>query len=171
MVAGLVGASESASAEELKDRVTRKLGLEGDRAKADRIFSGIQRLGLLSSSGQVAPRGKLIDSLCAHLERELAFKEGERDLVILHHDFLVQRRSGRRENLTSTLISYGTPGGYTAMAKTVGLPAAFGAQLILEGRLKTPGVLVPTTKDIYLPLLEKLEARGIAFVEKVVSVD
>jgi len=170
-VAGLVGASDSTSLEELRERVTKKLGLEGDKEKAGRIFSGIQRLGLLSAKEQVAPRGKLIDSLCAHLERELAFKEDERDLVILHHDFLVQRANGRRENLTSTLITYGTPGGYSAMAKTVGLPAAFGTQLILEGKLRTPGVLAPMTKDIYLPVLEKLEASGVTFVEKTVEVD
>ena len=119
----------------------------------------------------MAPRRKLIDSLCTHLERELSFKEGERDLVILHHDFVIQRKSGRRENLTSTLITYGTPGGYTAMAKTVGLPTAYGTQLLLEGQLKRTGVVAPMTKDIYLPMLEKLEGRGIHFVEKLLQVD
>ena len=128
------------------------------------------RLGLLSEE-QVAPRKKLIDSLCTHLERELSFKEGERDLVILHHDFVIQRKSGRKENLISTLIAYGTPGGYTAMSKTVGLPTAFGTQLLLDGQLKRTGVVAPMTKDIYLPMLEKLEGRGIHFVEKLLQVD
>jgi saccharopine dehydrogenase-like NADP-dependent oxidoreductase len=125
----------------------------------------LNRLGLLSSE-HVAPKGKLIDSLCVHLERELSFKEGERDLVILHHDFLIQRKNGQKENLTSTLVTYGTPGGYTAMAKTVGLPTAFATHLLLDGQLKRTGVLAPMTKDIYQPLLDKLEAKGIHFVEK-----
>jgi len=38
-----VGAKETATAEEIKDRLTLTLGLGGDRAKADRIFAGVQR--------------------------------------------------------------------------------------------------------------------------------
>jgi hypothetical protein len=34
---------------------------------------------------------------------------------------------------TSTLIAYGEPKGYSAMALTVGIPAAIGADLILQG--------------------------------------
>ena len=52
------------------------------------------------------------------------------------------------------------------MARTVGLTIAIGAQLQLDGKIKSPGgVLVPTTPDIYLPALEALETEGFTFIE------
>ena len=67
----------------------------------------------------------------------MAYNPGERDLVCLHHIFKL-RKQGRLETRTSTLVAYGQPlgGGYTAMAKTVGLPAAIAAHLILQGNPK-----------------------------------
>ena len=38
-----------------------------------------------------------------------------------------------QETRVSTLIAWGETEGYTAMAKTVGIPAAVAAQLILDG--------------------------------------
>lgn len=34
--------------------------------------------------------------------------------------------------------------GQSAMSKTVGTPAAVGAQLILDGKIKSRGVVIPT---------------------------
>jgi saccharopine dehydrogenase-like NADP-dependent oxidoreductase len=52
------------------------------------------------------------------------------------------------------------------MAKTVGLPLAITTKLILQGKVNSRGVVIPTTKDIYEPLLAELETFGIKFVEK-----
>ena len=57
---------------------------------------------------------------------------------------------------------------YTSMAKTVGLPVAIAAKLILSGAIKSTGVKIPTTKDIYVPVLKELEENGINFVEELV---
>ena len=43
IVTGLVGAKETATAEQIKERLTATLGLSGDKAKAERIFAGVQR--------------------------------------------------------------------------------------------------------------------------------
>ncbi len=53
------------------------------------------------------------------------------------------------------------------MALTVGLPAAIGAQLLLDGAISLKGVQLPTTPDVYGPILRKLEAENIKCVERV----
>ena len=55
------------------------------------------------------------------------------------------------------------------MAKTVGLTAAIGAEMVLQGTIKTTGVLVPTDKEVYTPALKLLEKEGIIFTERTVE--
>ena len=52
------------------------------------------------------------------------------------------------------------------MAKTVGLPVAIATKLILNGEINSIGVKIPTTKDIYSPVLKELEENGINFIEE-----
>ena len=82
------------------------------------------------------------------------------------HVIDAQFEDGHRETITSTLIDYGIPGGDSSMARTVGLPAAAGARLVLEGRIGGRGVLIPVIPEIYQPILEELRAHGIAFREE-----
>lgn len=42
---------------------------------------------------------------------------------------------GNQELITSTLLRFGDPTGHTAMAQTVGYPAAIAAQLLLDGTI------------------------------------
>jgi len=51
----------------------------------------------------------------------------------------------------------------TAMARTVGLPVAIAAKLILNGTLSLTGVQIPNQKAIYQPVLQELEQLGIKF--------
>lgn len=44
----------------------------------------------------VEKHGTPIDTLAAHLTKELAYKSGEKDLVILNHDIGVQTQGGSR---------------------------------------------------------------------------
>lgn len=69
--------------------------------------------------------------------------------------------------ITSTLEAYGAPDGHSAMALTVGVPCGIATQMVLDGTLSTPGVLVPYTKEICDPLRERLEEEGITMVERV----
>ena len=55
---------------------------------------------------------------------------------------------------------------HTAMAKTVGLPLAIGAVLILKEKIKQKGVLTPTISSIYNPVLKELEKHGVNFIEE-----
>ncbi len=87
-------------------------------------------------------------------------------MVVLQHVFLTEGREGRRERITSTLIDFGVPHGDSSMSRTVGLPAAIGARLVLEGRIAEAGVRVPVTPDIYNPILDELAALGVRFKEE-----
>lgn len=52
------------------------------------------------------------------------------------------------------------------MARTVGIPAAIAASLILDGRISERGVVLPVISSVFDPILDGLAERGIAFVEK-----
>lgn len=59
----------------------------------------------------------------------------ERDLVVLYHDIGVLWPGNRYEKKLVTLVSYGEKNGYTAMAKTVGIPTAIASIMVLHGKL------------------------------------
>ena len=68
--------------------------------------------------------------------------------------------------MESSMVAIGTDEVYTAMAKTVGLPAAIATKMILTGGIKKTGVVIPVTPDIYLPVLNELETKfDIRFIE------
>ncbi|KAG8781343.1 hypothetical protein FRC15_008867 [Serendipita sp. 397] len=135
-----------------------------------RIVSGLRWIGLLSSTEKVTVRGSnLLDTLCARLETLMAYEEGERDLVMLQHKFTVEwtKEDGSvdEEVITSTLEMYGTPGGHSAMAVTVGVPCGIATQLVLDGVINQTGVLAPYSKELCDPLIELLEKEGLGMVE------
>lgn len=53
------------------------------------------------------------------------------------------------------------------MALTVGLPCGIASQLILDGKLNTPGIIVPYSKEICEPIREILESEGLGLTERV----
>jgi saccharopine dehydrogenase-like NADP-dependent oxidoreductase len=137
-------------------------------AEATRIVSGLRWVGLFSADEKIVPRGgNLLDTLCARLERLMAYGPGERDLVMLQHKFVVEWADGRTDTLTSTLELYGEPGGHSAMARTVGVPCGIAVQLVLDGVLATPGVHAPYSKEFCDPLREALEKEGLGMIERV----
>ena len=111
-------------------------------------------------------RGTVIDTFCALLQEKLAFGAGERDMVLLYHRFVVEHADHTRERITSTLLSYGEAApGYSAMARTVGFPAAVAAQFMMDGMIARKGVIDPTPRDVYIPILKELKNYKINCVE------
>ncbi|MEM9557679.1 MAG: saccharopine dehydrogenase C-terminal domain-containing protein [Acidobacteriota bacterium] len=156
----------------LRERVARLLGVESD----DRRLDVLEWLGIFSER-RVGGRGdRPADGLAALLEERLPLPPGVRDLVVLHHeiDARVPSKSAGRlvvERTHSTFVCHGEPNGFTAMARTVGLPAALGVRLLLEGRLSRRGCLGPTDPEIFHPVLDALEAEGLRFEEQSAPID
>ncbi len=102
------------------------------------------------------------------LEKILADKwtlqENDKDMIVMYHKFGYEI-DGQQHQIDSKMVCIGDDQTYTAMAKTVGLPVAIATLQILNGNIKTPGVQLPITKEVYLPILKELENFGINFKE------
>jgi len=187
----------NATPNKLRETIAERLRASGDFNHPNdiqRVVSSMEWLGLLSasqpllrSSSSVSSTPSVMELLCAILQEKLSYAPGERDLVVMYHEFLLADSKGRRSVATSSLVSYGgddavtnpnplivnTAGGggkkgFSAMSRTVGLPAAIGVQMILDGKLRSgQGVIRPIKKDVYEPVLKEMEEKeGVKFIEE-----
>ncbi|KAL8567459.1 hypothetical protein ACOMHN_010050 [Nucella lapillus] len=146
--------------ESLQDLVYSKLG--HNKGQLDVIVG----LGL-TSDDIIDKKGTPIDTLSTYLAKKLAFGPEERDIILMHHDVEVEWADGQREQRRIDLVNYGDIGGASAMAKTVGLPTAIAAKMVLDGEIQRKGVVVPFTLDIYQPILARLAQEGIKAIETI----
>ncbi len=130
------------------------------------VIMRLEWLGLLSDEALPLTKGSALDILGARMLEKLQYGEGERDMIILQHQFIASYPDSKKEKITSTLIDFGIPNGDSSMARTVGLPAAIATRLILEGKIETTGVHIPVIPQIYIPILRELKELNIAFKEK-----
>lgn len=91
--------------------------------------------------------------------------KNDKDMIVMYHKF-GYILNGKKHQIDSTMVTKGEDQTYTAMAKTVGLPVAIATLDILNGKIKTPGVQIPISKEVYDPILEELKEFGIEFHEK-----
>ncbi len=130
------------------------------------VMEKLRWLSIFSDDPIKIENGGNIDVLVEKLTEKLAYKEGERDMVILRDEVLGEV-NGKKERHISVLIDYGEIGKDTAVARTVSLPAAVAVKLIIEGEIKERGVHIPTHPDIYAPVLEELKNLGIEMREEI----
>lgn len=102
------------------------------------------------------------------LEQKLSLSANDKDMIVMWHRFLF-KQDGDFKEIHSSMVVKGDDQTYTAMAKTVGLPVAIATKMILNEVIKTPGVHVPISKEIYEPILNELENYGVHFQEKEVT--
>ena len=98
------------------------------------------------------------------LKDQWTLQEQDKDMIVMYHKFGYEL-DGKQHQIDSKMVCIGDDQTYTAMAKTVGLPVAIATLQILNGNIKTPGVQLPITKEVYLPILAELENFGIHFNE------
>lgn len=55
-------------------------------------------------------------------------------MIVMRDNFGIRHPSGHLENKTIDLVVYGDVNGFSAMAKTVGLPTAMAAKMLLDGK-------------------------------------
>uniref|UniRef100_A0A4W6DQN8 Aminoadipate-semialdehyde synthase n=1 Tax=Lates calcarifer TaxID=8187 RepID=A0A4W6DQN8_LATCA len=123
------------------------------------------RFGMLSDE-PVPQADSVLAALAKHLEAKLSFGEKRRDMIIMRNDVGIRHPTGELETKHISLVVYGDPNGFSAMAKTVGYPAAIAARMVLDGEITTKGLVVPMTKEIYGPALERLKEEGLHFMFK-----
>jgi saccharopine dehydrogenase (NADP+, L-glutamate forming) len=146
--------------EDIRGAVADYLSLETDSPILDKLAW----LGLFGDEPLPLEHGSPLDILTARMLKKMPYEEGERDMLVMHHEFIAAYPN-RQENITSTMIDFGIPGGDSSMSRTVGLPAAIATRMICEGKITQKGVLVPVTPDVYEPVLDELEQLGIYFKE------
>lgn len=120
----------------------------------------IEDLGLIDDC-PVEKKNTPLQTLIFHLSNRLAYEPGERDLVIMRHDIGIQWHDEKKETRHIDMVAYGDPNGYSAMAKTVGYPAAIAAKMILQGEIQAKGMVLPFAQEVYSPMLQRLKNEGI----------
>lgn len=89
----------------------------------------------------------------------------DNDMIIMQHEF-VYTLAGKKRRLVSSMVMTGNGQDDTAMARLVGLPMGIFVGLIADGKITSPGVQIPVTKEVYEPVLEELKEYGVTFTEE-----
>jgi saccharopine dehydrogenase-like NADP-dependent oxidoreductase len=133
----------------------------------DLVINLIDWLGLFNNDKiNLAGEMSSADILLQRMEEKWKIEDYDKDMVVMRHEFDYARKN-IETHLSSTLIVKGEDKTYTAMAKTVGLPMAIFAKLLLTGKIKNlVGVQIPIMKEVYKPVLKELATFGIEFSEE-----
>lgn len=171
-VAGLLArrlptATEGAT---LRERFADHLDLDPHHPVLDRF----EWLGLFSGrplpQGPETPDGlggplSPLDVLAHLFAEKLPYRPPERDMIVLEHRFRTREADGSQREIVARLVTFGEAGDDSAMAQTVGIPAALACGMILDGRLDLTGVRIPIHGEIYQPILADLRQRGLEIEE------
>jgi saccharopine dehydrogenase-like NADP-dependent oxidoreductase len=121
------------------------------------IFNPDKKIGLKN-----ATPAQMLQSI---LEESWTLAEDDKDMIVMQHLFGYELE-GKKYQIESSFVVLGENQTYTAMSKTVGLPVGIAAIKILKGEIKTPGVQIPISREVYKPILKELEEHGIIFSER-----
>ncbi|XP_064107735.1 alpha-aminoadipic semialdehyde synthase, mitochondrial-like [Macrobrachium nipponense] len=136
-----------------------------ERVGDESQLAGIEALGLLQDDS-VVKLGTPLDTLSHFLNKKLSIKAGERDMIVLRHEIGITWPDGNKELRGINLVCYGDSHGYSAMAKTVGYPAAVATKMVLDGEIQGGGMVLPFTREIFKPMITRLRHEGITATEK-----
>jgi len=146
----------------IKQRLAAFSGIEEKSTSMNMIeWTGILNIDKIPL--QEASPAQILQEL---LERKWKLQSGDKDMVVMQHIF-EYTINGKSHTHTSSLVVKGDDEVHTAMAKTVGLPAAIAVKMVLTGAFSGSGVVVPVSKELYQPILKELQSHGIIFNEVV----
>ncbi len=136
-----------------------ELRLDGKfREQIDFLLS-VQEDALLLRNGV-----SICDVLQHSMEKKLSLSPHDKDMIVMQHE-IIYRIGSVSKSISSSLVIEGDDAMHTAMAKTVGLPLAITALLIIENKIKLSGLHIPIVAEIYEPVLQELKKYGIVFEE------
>lgn len=154
-IANLIGSSTT---EDIKNKFAKALNMDVN----DDFVEKLNWLGLFDNVQVSINSGTNSNLLVDLMLKKLEYEPYEEDMIIVHNEMTVEF-SDRKEKRISSMLVNGIPYGDSAMARAVSLPPAIAARLILEGKIKSKGVCMPTTKNMYEPILKEMETFGFAF--------
>ena len=134
------------------------------------IMYKIKWLGCFSEELIGLEKGTPAQILEHILKKKWTLDPTDRDMIVMWHKF-DYIANGQPKRIESHMVAIGDDETNTAMSKTVGLPLAITAKMVLKEKIKLNGVHIPTEKAVYEPVLGELEAMGFEFSEREVEVD
>jgi saccharopine dehydrogenase-like NADP-dependent oxidoreductase len=146
----------------LKDKLTAFMGEEIDQD----IIQKLEWLGIMTDVKITRANASPAQLLQDLLEEKWKLQEHDKDMIVMQHQITYKTAKAAIKHITSSLVVTGDDPIHTAMAKTVGVPLAIASKLILQNKITVRGVVIPTTKEIYDPVLKELESFGVKFEER-----
>jgi len=146
-----------------KDSVEIKLKkfLRKDR---EHLYSLFEEIGFFDSSNLLCVEDSSpAFMLQALLQKSWILKETDKDMLVMIHEFEFEI-GNKRFKTSASMVVIGEDRTYTAMSNTVGLPIGIIAKRMLDG-YEDPGVKLPISEALYMPVLTELEELGITFTE------
>jgi saccharopine dehydrogenase-like NADP-dependent oxidoreductase len=147
------------------DPVEQKLASYLNLDPDGEIMNKLEWLGLFEQKNAAIQDQTPARVLQALLEEKLSLDPGDKDMIVMQHqvEYLLGEE---RQRKVSSMAIIGEDSVHTAMSKTVGLPVAIAAKLILQGKISLRGVHIPIHREIYEPVMKELDDFGIRFTEE-----
>src|SRR5690625_1424831 len=121
------------------------------------LFNDKKKIGIPN-----ATPAKALESI---LTDKWSLAPDDKDMIVMYHKFGYEL-NGEKSQIDTSMVYTGKDQVHTAMAKTVGLPVAMAAIGIINKKITTTGGILPIKKEVYDPILKKLEEHGITLKEK-----
>ena len=131
---------------------------------SEEIMAKLEWLEIFSDEKINLPNASPAQILQKILEKKWSLDENDKDMIVMWHKFGYVL-DGVEYEKTSSMVVIGEDQNETGMSKTVGLPIAIAAKLILNGKIDRQGVILPKYKDLYQPILKELKDYGVHFNE------
>jgi saccharopine dehydrogenase-like NADP-dependent oxidoreductase len=152
---------DSSSQESNEDKISSRFSLIQNGPELQRLrWSGLfenEKVGL--------KKGTPAQILEHILNKKWKLAGEDKDLIVMWHRFVFEK-NGKQKEIQASLIAKGEDSIETAMAKTVGLPLGIAAKLLMQNKIQQRGVVIPTSKEIYEPVLKELSELGIELSEE-----
>jgi saccharopine dehydrogenase-like NADP-dependent oxidoreductase len=124
-------------------------------------------LGLFSDAQLPACKHSSADLLLQLLLNKWSMAPKDIDMVVMIHE-LEYAIGDKPHSITSTLVAKGEDRERSSMAKTVGMPMALLAEMVLDNKVQPQlGVCIPNMPEVYEPILTALQPFGIEFEDEV----
>ncbi len=149
------------ASQSIEQRLSNYLGIDAE----SEIMQKLEWLDLFTDTPVGLAAATPAQVLEKILKNKWVLEPGDKDMIVMQHLFEYEL-NGEPHELTSSLVVIGDDEVHTAMAKTVGLPVAILARLLLQGKIAQRGVVIPILPELYEPVLEELKQYGVDFVEQ-----